>query len=304
MNKINCLEDIIKNNDNIFLKHIVGNKEATESDAAKNFFIENWPFLSEDIEDYGRTRRNSFARNPESPEIAYKGAEVIPFNGFADILIRTDAAFRNEEYNFPNANEKLKKLEAILCSDNIPMEIKEKMAHFYHLSQTRANFIPLPSPEFYSGFNMEQQRSSSKFNNMTDLFIKAIADQVDFSEIADIVVEQNGSSSKPSNAMGLEIENDDNFLTKKCNLNYFKKFASFDDFVEKNFLQDIFKDSTYKETILLSPSEELNNKTPYKNIHAKKLTEETIDAIYREISPAIDNAIDFICKRGERLNNR
>ena len=303
MKNINSLDDIIRKEENLYLKHIVGDVEAADTEQAHQFYTENWAFLSDKEEDYGRIRREAFSRKPEDRKLAYKGTEIVCFAAFADILIRCDHSFREGLFSFPNANEKLKKLEIILCSENIPFEIKSRMAHLYHLSQTKANFIPLPSPEFYSGFNMEQQRSSSKFNNHCDRFMKAIEEQVDFEKISKMRVDTGDDQldMKPLKEMEFEIESNDNFLTKMCNLRYFKKFESYSDYIEKNRLQDMFTDTACKDPICLSPSEKVDGFMPYKNHDSKKLTEEKTDAIYNEMAKALDNAINFIQKRSQRF---
>ena len=85
----------------------------------------------------------------------------------------------------------------------------------------------------------------------------------------------------------------------KLNGQYFKRFNNWNQFVERNYLQDFFQKSDFEHTVSLTPSKEFFPSYIYSRL--SKLPEEKKKECIEQISIFLTNAIMIITARAERL---
>ncbi len=251
-----------------FLKEVTGTKISSDPDNAqvsREFYANYWKFLSDDIETY-------------SAQIGgYRGETIISFRTMATVLLRTSKYYKGN--NIPDKGDKSKKrLDLIQEWDDIPQGLKKKFEEFYKKYHSLANFMPLPNEKWHCKKNLNEIKGiEPKYRDFPDAFYRVIRENV------------------YTNHGNLE---DNSFLNSEYNKKYFDKFSSWKEYVEKNYLQDLFLDEEYTKFIKLKPT---NEKTPYKD-HKNKLSNNDISDIRNEVKEFLDNALAFIDKRAERLS--
>jgi hypothetical protein len=245
------------------------NIDPDTSSQANEFYREFWgKSLSHNLDDYGK-------------ESMYRGDTIISFNTIAGGTLRT-AGFNKEM-----PKDAQKRFMCILDPKlNIPLKIVNHFALLYYLYHTPANFMPLPNDEK----NNLNKLKFSNYKDFPDAFFKDIK-KYEYSETKNDKIpshfENNNSNQK--------------------NNEYFRKFKTWKDFVEKNYLQDFFECEKYKTLIPLKPN---CPKFPYiENCYTRKIksgeindkTQEYQDEIYKYIDRFLNDANLIILKRGKRL---
>lgn len=211
----------------------------------------------------------------------YRGDTIISFNTIAGALIRMTSKYKENKFLiYENENDvdgdRLKyiiNLKDSFVSDKLKKDFQE----FHRLYHSLANFMPLVKTE--EAFNLNHIRYS-EYQDFPEGFLR------------DVQKYYNG------------LESNEHFQTK-INADYFKKFETWEKFVEMNYLQSFFKkgDLSYEDPIQLKP---ISDDFPYKAEPVKKLREENRKNYCKrnveQIEDFLSKAIQIIKNRSEDLS--
>lgn len=273
------------------LKEVKGDILSDDPDdtrIAREFYSKYWPILSSNIDDYD----GSIGK--------YRGETIISFNTIAGCMIRLLPISSVGFFSMPRKT--VERLGVILAS-RIPGiesaredEIKQNFIRLYEIYHSLANFMPLPMDKWIEQnqnpcnktniVNMNQAKGSqhrkcdcTHYYDFPDLFFKDLR-RLHFDE------PEGNDRAKP------------HFLESEINTEYIKKFKSWNEFIENNYLQDFFADREYDEFIQLAP---ISGKFPYTQTIADTLREDERKTCMEQIFTFLETAIKIIEKRAERL---
>lgn len=206
-------------------------------------------------------------------EEEYGGETIFSFHTISGCMIR----LLPEYYKYGKDIRYLTvkdRLEFIRKSSGEKCDISELFEKFFKLYHTLANFMPLPKGTLNNSKN-------TLYKEFPDLFLAGVR-------------EFAFTDKKDAPEYGPEVYYMEN------NKKYFKKFGSWKNYVEKNYLQDFFdeKDEEYSKPIQLSP---LTWRFPFTSTIAKSLTDEEREYCKDQIRNFLEKATEIIENRADKL---
>ncbi len=203
----------------------------------------------------------------------YRGDTIISFNTIAGGFIRLLKVYK-DGLKMPSSSEG--RLEVIKNSVEVPYSLKEDFSKFKEKYHSLANFMPLLKQENLK-YNLNHVKNR-EYYDFPDGFLK---------DIRDFYLNDKGNQA----------------FHEENNKKYFNSFGKAEEgyrnYIEKNYLQDYFLDSNYKEGKILRPPSEI--KFPYSKAIAEKLNYDEREGVLLYIGTFLKNALDIIEARGDRL---
>ncbi len=204
-----------------------------------------------------------------SDKKVFTGETIISFNTVANCTIRMFEKYLKGKIIIKQAD----KLTEISCSD-LPQTIKDKFNIFYSLYHSRANFMLFPKGGKSGGYTLQSVKGS-RYHDFPDLFLKDVRQYYIGGEVS-CVGEKNTA--------------------------YFDIFGKgeegYKNYIEYNYLQDLFIDEEYRIPIKLSPCRDI--KMLYRKPSHIPCDDEK-EAFYEYVNTFLDKAAYIITKRAERL---
>ncbi len=282
----NSLGNLIQYDDKeYFLQEIVGDEYSIDPDQtmiSRMFYAKYWgKILSDDVNMYDGAIGN------------YRGETIISFKTMAGALIRATKDYITGIIK-EMPSDQLERLDIIVKSDDIRQSIKDKFSLFYKRYHSLSNFMPLVCEQWINNSWSKEDNRKAKckdYKNLNQVKGKYFRDCPDkfYEYVYDKVYQKNGHFND---------YNDPVFISE-VNQNYFNKFVTWNDFIEKNYLQDLFVDEDgYYTFIKLSP---IIKRFPYRKYNDINADIKHIEAVHNEIEEFLDNALRFFDKRAERL---
>ena len=269
-------------NNNDFLSEVPPDELSGDPDhtnESRKFYSKYWgKTLSNESSDYNGSLKK------------YRGDTIISFNTMTRCMISLLPIYKDSNLILGKTDQGTL-LDIILQSDDVSDNLKEKFEKFHTLCHCLANFMPMvydkwnfdKKPQFTDLKNLNQAKGSYlKYNDFPDLFFSDIR-RFGFSE------EPYDEEEKKEHAV---------YFTE-TNGQYFKRFNNWNQFVERNYLQDFFQKSDFEHTMSLTPSKEFFPSYIYSRL--SKLPEEKKKECIEQISIFLTNAIMIITARAERL---
>ncbi len=216
----------------------------------------------------------------------YRGETILSFNTIAGCMIRLLSIYREKGFSMPECGEK--RLELILSSNEISMELKEKFSKFYRVYHTLANFMIFIKP-------------NNKYYKIEDNPNLQYVKNRDYHEFPDLLLKDIYLFYKTGG------EKCNTMFFKDTNLGYFKSYGNgmsgWIKYVKENYLQDFFEDyEEYSTLIKLAPADDV--KLPYNQKKASELFDKVEESkkCVQEIDKFLSNAVIIIERRAVTLD--